>query len=87
MFQRSGGNPAGLVVAPILRQLIMNREPEVVLDWIERIAGVGGTYGGVSKGGGSTKGSKVRPKLFFWRDAPVLQLAYIFILCSRELKT
>eukprot|EP00613_Pedinella_sp_CCMP2098_P058906 CAMPEP_0171872792 /NCGR_PEP_ID=MMETSP0992-20121227/34009_1 /TAXON_ID=483369 /ORGANISM="non described non described, Strain CCMP2098" /LENGTH=530 /DNA_ID=CAMNT_0012497313 /DNA_START=74 /DNA_END=1666 /DNA_ORIENTATION=- len=40
-LQRSGGNKAGLVVAPILRQLIMNREPEAVLDWVERIAGTG----------------------------------------------
>jgi len=37
-LQKSGGNRAGLVVAPILQKLILNREPAVVLEWVERVS-------------------------------------------------
>lgn len=36
-LQRSGRNPAGLLVAPILRELILNRDPAAVLDWVDRV--------------------------------------------------
>lgn len=36
-LQRSGGNPAGIFVAPILQQLILNRDPDAVLDWVGRV--------------------------------------------------
>ena len=43
-LQRCGGNGAGIFVAPILQKLILNREPEAVLDWVGRIAGPAAPY-------------------------------------------
>jgi hypothetical protein len=37
-LQRSGGNAAGIFVAPILQEIILNREPEAVLEWVDRVA-------------------------------------------------
>ncbi len=43
-LQRCGGNGAGIFVAPILQKLILNREPDAVLDWVGRIAGPAAPY-------------------------------------------
>jgi len=40
-LQQSGGNAAGLLVAPVLRYLILDREPEAVLAWADRVANMG----------------------------------------------
>jgi len=40
-LQQSGGNAAGLLVAPVLRNLILDREPEAVLAWADRVANLG----------------------------------------------
>lgn len=36
-LQSSGGNAAGLFVAPILQKLILDREPEQVLEWVDQV--------------------------------------------------
>jgi hypothetical protein len=40
-LQQSGGNQAGLLVAPVLRTLILDREPAAVLAWVNRVAALG----------------------------------------------
>jgi len=36
-LQNSGGNPARIFVAPILQELILNRNPQEVIDWVNQI--------------------------------------------------
>ena len=37
-LRNSGGNPAGILVAPILQKLILDREPDMVLDWVNEVS-------------------------------------------------
>lgn len=37
-LQASGANRAGVLVAPILQKLILNRKPREVLEWADRVA-------------------------------------------------